>query len=202
MDKLNDQTLFINYINDHYQTLKNKYRRFCIEKQYDWDEDIFSDTILSCYTAIEKKGSLNDKTNQGIENYFFRSFKQNLQREKQYCRVSKRDMNYNSDNINDVYEEWYNENNSPAKTKLLNDLWKDFATLYILTKVEDNFDAEHFRLFRLKYLVPSMTYKKLQEKTQAKKCRQKVVDVKNWIRDNVSKQEIKQVFTLMYGDLI
>lgn len=202
MDKLNDQTLFINYINDHYQTLKNKYRRFCIEKQYDWDEDIFSDTILSCYTAIEKKGSLNDKTNQGIENYFFRSFKQNLQREKQYCRVSKRDMNYNSDNINDVYEEWYNENNSPAKTKLLNDLWKDFATLYILTKVEDNFDAEHFLLFRLKYLVPSMTYKKLQEKTQAKKCRQKVVDVKNWIRDNISKQEIKQVFTLMYGDLI
>lgn len=202
MDKLNDQTLFINYINDHYQTLKNKYRRFCIEKQYDWDEDIFSDTILSCYTAIEKKGSLNDKTSQGIENYFFRSFKQNLQREKQYCRVSKRDMNYNSDNINDVYEEWYNENNSPAKTKLLNDLWKDFATLYILTKVEDNFDAEHFRLFRLKYLVPSMTYKKLQEKTQAKKCRQKVVDVKNWIRDNVSKQEIKKVFTLMYGDLI
>lgn len=202
MDKLNDQTLFINYINDHYQTLKNKYRRFCIEKQYDWDEDIFSDTILSCYTAIEKKGSLNDKTNQGIENYFFRSFKQNLQREKQYCRVSKRDMNYNSDNINEVYEDWYNENNSPAKTKLLNDLWKDFATLYILTKVEDNFDAEHFRLFRLKYLVPSMTYKKLQEKTQAKKCRQKVVDVKNWIRDNVSKQEIKQVFTLMYGDLI
>ncbi len=202
MDKLNDQTLFINYINDHYQTLKNKYRRFCIEKQYDWDEDIFSDTILSCYTAIEKKGSLNDKTNQGIENYFFRSFKQNLQREKQYCRVSKRDMNYNSDNINEVYEDWYNENNSQAKTKLLNDLWKDFATLYILTKVEDNFDAEHFRLFRLKYLVPSMTYKKLQEKTQAKKCRQKVVDVKNWIRDNVSKQEIKKVFTLMYGDLI
>lgn len=202
MDKLNDQTLFINYINDHYQTLKNKYRRFCIEKQYDWDEDIFSDTILSCYTAIEKKGSLNDKTNQGIENYFFRSFKQNLQREKQYCRVSKRDMNYNSDNINDVYEEWYNENNSPAKTKLLNDLWKDFATLYILTKVEDNFDSEHFLLFRLKYLIPQMTYKKLQEKTQAKKCRQKVVDVKNWIRDNVSKQEIKKVFTLMYGDLI
>lgn len=202
MDKLNDQTLFINYINDHYQTLKNKYRRFCIEKQYDWDEDIFSDTILSCYTAIEKKGSLNDKTNQGIENYFFRSFKQNLQREKQYCRVSKRDMNYNSDNINDVYEEWYNENNSPARVKLLNDLWKDFLVLFIMTKVEDNFDSEHFLLFRLKYLIPQMTYKKLQEKTQAKKCRQKVVNVKNWVKDNVSKDEAKKIFTLMYGDLI
>ena len=199
---MEDKTRFINYINDHYNQLKLKYRRFCIEKDYQWDEDIFSDTILSCYSAIEKKGKLNDTSNQGIENYFFRSFKQNLQREKQYCRVSKRDLNYSSENINEVYEEWYNENNSPAKTKLLNDLWKDFATLYVLTKVEDNFDSEHFLLFRLKYLIPQMTYKKLQEKTQAKKCRQKVVNVKNWVKDNVTKQEIKKVFTLMYGDLI
>ena len=170
---MEDATIFINYINDHYKQLKLKYRRFCTEKDYQWDEDIFSDTILNCYNAIEKKGKLNDTTNQGIENYFFRSFKQNLQREKQYCRVSKRDLNYNSDNINEVYEEWYNANNTPEKIKLLSDLWKDFATLYILTKVEDNFDSEHFLLFRLKYLIPSMTYKKLQEKTQAKKCRQK-----------------------------
>ena len=202
MEKLNDQTLFINYINDHYNILKHKYRRFCTEKQYQWDEDIFSDTILSCYNAIEKKGKLNDKTNQGIENYFFRSFKQNLQREKQYCRVAKRDLNYNSDNINDIYEMWYNENHTPEKIKLLSDLWKDFSTLYILTKVEDNFDAEHFLLFRLKYLVPSMTYKKLQEKTQAKKCRQKVVDVKNWVKDNVTKDELKKAFNIMYGNLI
>lgn len=199
---MEDKTRFINYINDHYNQLKLKYRRFCTEKQYDWDEDIFSDTILSCYTAIEKKGKLNDTSNQGIENYFFRSFKQNIQREKQYCRVSKRDLNYNSENINEVYEEWYNENNSPARVKLLNDLWKDFLVLFIMTKVEDNFDSEHFLLFRLKYLIPQMTYKKLQEKTQAKKCRQKVVNVKNWVRDNVSKDEAKKIFTLMYGDLI
>ena len=197
-----DQDIFINYINDNYKTLKNKYRRFCKEKDYQWDEDIFSDTILSCYTAIERKGGLDDTTNQGIENYFFRSFKQNIQREKQYCRVAKRDLNYNSDNINDIYEIWYNENNSPARVKLLNDLYKDFATLYILTKVEDNFDAEHFLLFRLKYLIPNMTYKKLQEKTQAKKCRQKVIEVRDWVRANISKDDIKKVFNKMYSDLI
>ena len=101
-----------------------------------------------------------------------------------------------------MYEDWYNENNSPARVKLLKDLWKDFLVLFIMTKVEDNFDSEHFLLFRLKYLIPQMTYKKLQEKTQAKKCRQKVVNVKNWVRDNVSKDEAKKIFTLMYGDLI
>lgn len=198
---IKDEQLFINYINDHYNQLKHKYRRFCIEKQYDWDEDIFSDTILNCYNAIERKGGLDDKTNQGIENYFFRSFKTNLQREKQYCRVSKRDLNYNSDNIFSLYEEWYNENNSPERIKLLSDLWCDFATLYILTKVEDNFDSEHFLLFRLKYL-SKLTYKKLQEKTKAKKCRQKVVNVRAWVRENVSKDEIKKAFEKMYGDLI
>lgn len=199
---MQDSRLFINYINDNYNVLKAKYRKFCIEKQYDWDEDIFSDTILSCYNAIEKKGKLNDTSNQGIENYFFRSFKQNLQREKQYCRVSKRDLNYNSDNINEVYENWYNETHTPERTKILSDLWKDFSTLYILTKVEDNWDDEHFLLFRLKYLVPQMTYKKLQEKTQAKKCRQKVSDVKNWIKENISKEEVKKAFNIMYGNLI
>ncbi len=198
---MKDEQLFINYINDHYQELKSKYRKFCKEKDYQWDEDIFSDTILSCYTAIERKGGLDDTTNQGIENYFFRSFKTNLQREKQYCRVSKRDLNYNSDNIFSLYEEWYNENNSPERIKLLSDLWCDFATLYILTKVEDNFDSEHFLLFRLKYL-SKLTYKKLQEKTKAKKCRQKVVNVRAWIRENVTKDEIKKAFEKMYGDLI
>lgn len=199
---MEDKTLFINYINDHYNQLKAKYKQFCIEKQYNWDEDIFSDTIIKCYDAIEKKGKLNDTTNQGIENYFFRSFKQNLQREKQYCRVAKRDLNVTSDNIFQLYDEWYNEEYTPEHTKLLNDLWKDFATLYIITKVEDNWDNEHFLLFRLKYLVPQMTYKKLQDKTNAKKCRQKVVDVKNWVQENISKDEIKEAFTRMYGDLL
>lgn len=50
--------LFLNYINDHYTLLKNKYRKFCIEKQYSWNEDVFSDTILNCYNAITKKDSL------------------------------------------------------------------------------------------------------------------------------------------------
>lgn len=199
---MSDETIFLTYINNHYTQLKNKYKAFCREKQYDWDEDIFSDTILKCFDSISKKGKLNDTTNQGIENYFFRSFKQNIQREKQYCRVSKRDMNITSDNVFQLYDEWYNEENMPEKTKLLNDLWKDFATLYILMKVEDNFDGEHFLLFKLKYLVPQMTYKKLQEKTQAKKCRQKVVNVKNWVRENVKKQEIKDAFTRIYGDFL
>lgn len=195
---MKDEQLFINHINDNYDTLKAKYKAFCWEKDYQWDEDIFSDTIISCYNAIEKKGKLNDTSSQGIENYFFRSFKTNLQREKQYCRVAKRDANISDDNIFQLYDEYYNKEHTPEQIKLLNDLWKDFATLYILLKIEDNWDSEHFLLFRLKYLVPQMTYKRLAITTNVQKCRQKVIDVKNWVRDNISKEEIKDAFSKAY----
>ena len=199
---MTDARLFLEYINDNYEILKNKYKTMCVQNQLIWDEDVFSNTILSCYNAINKKGKLEDTSNQGIENYFFRSFKQNVQRERQYCRVSKRDLNYNSDSINLAYENWYNDTKDTAINKIRSDLYKDFATLYIMHRVEDEFDAEHFRLFNLKTLIPDMTYKKLQEKTKCTSCRQKVIDVRNWVRNNVTKEEIKKAFNLMYGNLL
>ena len=199
---MTDARLFLEYINDNYEILKNKYKTMCVQNQLIWDEDVFSNTILSCYNAINKKGKLDDTSNQGIENYFFRSFKQNVQRERQYCRVSKRDLNYNSDSINLAYENWYNDTKDTAINKIRSDLYKDFATLYIMHRVEDEFDAEHFRLFNLKTLIPDMTYKKLQEKTKCTSCRQKVIDVRNWVRNNVTKEEIKKAFNLMYGNML
>lgn len=199
---MRDQDKFLKHINDNYNLLKNKYRKFCQEKLYDWDEDVFSDTILKCYEAIERKGKLEDTTNQGFENYFFRSFKQNIQREKQYCRVSKRDLNIKDDNIHQLYEEWYNYNKDSSSSKIKSDLFKDFAVLYLMKTVEDNFDTEHFFLFKLKSLIPDMTYKKLQEKTNVKGTRQKVVDVKNWLKDNVKKDDVRKAFYQMYGNLL
>lgn len=199
---MSDQNTFIKYINDNYQLLKNKYRKFCSEKHYDWDEDVFSDTILKCHDAIKRKGKLEDKTAQGIENYFFRSFKQNIQREKQYCRVSKRDLNITSDNINNIYEDWYNKFNDSSINKIKSDLYKDFSVLYIMHKVEEEFDSEHFYLFKLKSLMPDMTYKKLQAKTHCTSCRQKVVDVKNYIKEHITKEEINKAFNKMYGDIL
>ena len=192
---------FINHISRNYEYLKNKYRKFCQEKQYQWDEDIFSDTILKCYDAINRKGGLNDDTPQGFEDYFFRSVKQNIQRERQYCRVAKRDMNITSDVVNDLYENYYNSHFDSSTEKLKKDLYVDFATLYIMAKVEENFDNEHFHLFKLKMLL-NLTYKQLQEKTQIKGARQKVLEVRNWLRENIKKEDIQEQFTSIYGELL
>ena len=201
LEKVTDQDKFINYISEHYDTLKAKYKAFCGLNNYGWDEDIFSDTILKCYDAIAKKGKLNDTTAQGIENYMFISFKLNIKREGQYARNVKRDLNVTSDNINGVYEEWYNENNTTSRTKLLTDLWKDFSTLYIMNEVESNFPPEDYYLFKLKTLC-HMTYKQVQEKTNEKRIRQRIVDIKNWLKANVQKEDVKAAFYEIYGNLI
>lgn len=167
---------------------------------YNWDEDIFSDTILKCYDTIAKKG-LKDKSAYGIESYFFKSFKNNTLLEPIYSRNKKRDYNINSDNIQDIYENWYNDNLDDARVKIVNDLWKDFATLYIMTKVEDNWDDEHFYLFRIKTL-GNLTFKQLAEQTKIKASRLKCIAVMRWVKENVTKQEIRKVFYELYGSII
>lgn len=200
LEKVTDQDLFINYISQHYDELKAKYKAFCGLNGYSWDWDIFQDTILKCYDAITKKGRLLDTTPQGMENYFFIAFKLNVKREGQYARVQKRDLNVTSDNINDVYEQWYNDHHTTSRTKLLNDLWTDFSTLYIMNAVESNF-PEDFYLFKLKTLC-GMTYKQVQDKTNEKRVRQRIVDIKNWLKANVKKDDVKEAFNDIYGDII
>lgn len=199
---MQDETIFLNYINDHYAELKNKYWKFCQEKQYEWNEDIFSDTILKCYDCIKKKGELKDKTSYGIESYFFKAFKNNIMNEQRYSRNKKRDRNINSDTINDLYETWYNDNFNDARVKIVNDLFKDFSILYIMSRVEDNFDKESFYLFRIKTLVPNMTFKRLADTTKIKASRRKCIEVMRWVKDNIKKEDIRTVFFSVYGDLI
>lgn len=196
-----DQDKFINYINAHYDELQSKYRTYCALNNYKWDWDIFQDTILKCHDAIQKKGKLNDTSDQGIENYFFIAFKLNVKREGQYARNMKRDLNITSDNINDIYEQWYNENNTTSRAKLVNDLFTDFSTLYIMSLVEENFPQEDFYLFKLKTLC-GMTYKDVQNKTKAKKVRQRIVTIKNWLKANLKKDDVKDAFYNIYGNII
>jgi len=198
---MTDKEKFINHINDNYDELKRKFNRACRDLQLTLTDDLFQDTIIKCYDSIEKKGKLNDSTPYGIESYFFQSLKMNIKRESQYARETKRDKNISSENIHQLYEDFYNTNSMSSNEKLLSDLYKDFAILYICKQVEMNFDNEYYYLFRIKYLT-NITYKELAEKTNMKKVRQKVVEVKNWVKQNITKEMIKKEFNFIYGDLI
>ena len=189
---------YLKWINQNYQKQKSKLQSFCADKKYDWDEDIFCNTYLKIYEKILKNG-IKDDSDSGFDNYTFMSFKINMLREKQYARNQKRDNNIV--NLTGAYSEYLNSLITQEE-KLKSDLYKDFACLYLMNKVEENFDNEHFYLFRLKTFDKTMTYQKLQEKTGIKGVRQKVVNVKNWLKSNVTKKEIDEAFTDTYGNLL
>ena len=188
---------FLKWINDNYQIQKDKLLAFCNDKKYEFDEDIFSDTYLKIYDKILKYG-IKDDSDKGFDNYMFISFKVNTLREKQYARNQKRDGNVI--NLSGAYEAFKNTELSQEE-KLKSDLKKDFYTLYLLHQAEANFDSESFYLFKQKVFEKGLTYKQLQEKTGIKGVRQKVVNVKNWLKENVSKKEIEKEFQEIYGDL-
>lgn len=196
------QDTFLNYVNDNYIGIQTKIKMLCGKNKQRFDEDVYHESILRCYNAIEKKGCMNDSSPTGIEGYLIRSYFNLCKEIKRSAMNAKRDLNYTSDNISSLYEDYYNSHNLDAREKIVNDMFKDFSILYIMMVAEQNFDNEHYYLFRLKELIPNMTYKQLQEKTKMKAVRQKVVEVKRFIQSNVTKEEIRKEFFNIYGDII
>lgn len=197
-----DATEFINYISDNYEQTKKTLQILAQQHHQPFDEDGFHECILRCHKAITKKGFLQDKSPYGITSYLVRSYLNYVNEVKRAACNAKRDHNYNSDNITELHEEYYNKHNTSERDKLLSDLFKDYSCLYILRFVEQHFDEEHFYLFRVKQLVPGMTYKKLKEKTGFKAVRQKVLEVKTFIQQHLTKEQIKEAFYQEYGNLI
>ena len=152
---MEDATKFINTVNDNYSTIKKELQSYCDSVGERFDEDIFQDTILKCYILIDKNGEMKDSSYQGCKNFMFQAFKRNLKREQQYARNQKRDANVtNLSKHNEVYL----NSKLTSEEKLKSDLYKDFATLYLLKQVEENFDDEHFYLFRLKTFTNVLNY--------------------------------------------
>lgn len=188
---MKDEELFIKTIGEMLPVLKPKMKAYCNSMNKQWSEDVFMQTILNCYNAIARKGGLVDKSEKGISNYFFNSFYTNIKREALYSRNAKRD------NTNDLFGEYehYQGTNLTESEKVESDLYKDFAVLYLLKRAEQQFDPETFYLFNLKF-IGQYTYKQLQEHVKAKAIRQRVAEVKRWLKENVTKEEIDDAFNI------
>lgn len=199
---MEDSNTFIEHIGQNYESIKTKLQMLCAKNKQTFSEDTFHDVIIKCHQAIIKKGKLNDTSPYGIESYLIRSYFNLEVDNKRVAEYAKRDRNYNSDNIHSLHEKWYNDNNTSAREKIASDLYKDFATLYIMLVAEQNFPTEYFYAFRLKELVPNMTYKKLRQTTNITAVRQKVITVRNWLQKNLTKEEVNNAFQQLYGGLI
>ena len=188
---------YLTYVGINYKNLMKRMKAFCSDKGYIWDEDVLADTFLKVHDRIEKKG-IDDSSDDGFENYTFMAFRQNVKREALYARVKKR---CETEDVHILYEKYFNSTKTSSTEKIQGDLFKDFSLIYILMKVEENFDNDHFYLFKLKHLC-GMTYKELSEKTKIPNARKKVLTVMHWLKKNITKQEIEKRFDETYGYLI
>ena len=193
MDKTEQASRFLQFANDNYNDLKKKWAKYLYDRQIDFDEDVYSETILKVYDYISANG-IKDDSESGFANYFFRAFNINIKREKQYSRNLNRDKNI------DATEELDKEFNGDdeLQMKIRRQVFDDWAVVYILRLVEDNFDNISFHCFRLYYILDKMTYSRLREITKVKDAKKRVVTIKNWLKDNLTKKDLEKEFTKYY----
>ena len=137
----------------------------------DFDEDIYNDTIIKVYESILKGAD----TEGDLNGYWFKSFKNNLNRNKDYSHKKKRDDDV--DVIELLKEKEYEENNINLFYSTISD---------ILLKVKDKFDRKTFEVFRM-YLLCDMSYEQLNQVTGLCDCKERISIVRkfiNGIKDN------------------
>lgn len=145
-----------------YTTNKEKWKKMVDG----FDEDVYNDTILKVYDSILKGAD----TQGDLNGYWFKSFKNNLNRNKDYSHKKKRD---DTDVIDLLKDKEYEENNVNLYYSTISD---------ILLKVKHKFDRKTFEVFRM-YLLCDMSYEQLNSITGLCDCKERISKVKKWINE-------------------
>lgn len=196
---MSDAEGFIKYTGEHYEELRRLLLAYCRNRGEEFDDDLFHQTVINCYDTITKKGKMTDPSPKGMKDYFFKAFKTNMIREKQYAR------NKNRTALEDFVTAWesFLESCPSADEKVEEDLRKDFSAWYIAGRAEEAamegaIGIEAFHLWRIKTFM-GYTYQQLKEVTKAEKVREKVLSVKHWLQANVTRKDIDNAFDERYG---
>ena len=198
MDKeLKPEDVYFTCLNKNYNNLKQVCKDVCKRNKEQYSEDSLNDTVIQIHKIIQKKGKLDDMSDNGIMRYFVRSYVNNLRMEKRYAYHKKRDYNITQEEFNDRYE----QSLSSKRDKIIKDLLEDFSVLYIMKLVELNFPPEQLYLYKLK-MICNKTYKQIHDETKIKKSRDKIIEVNKWVKNNLTRDVIKKEFFEIYGDLI
>ena len=190
-------TAYFTCISQNYNNLKQVCKDVCKRNKEQYSEDALNDTVIQIHKIIQKKGKLDDMSDNGIMRYFVRSYVNNLRMEKRYAYHKKRDYNITQEEFNDRYE----QSLSSKRDKIIKDLLEDFSVLYIMKLVELNFPPEQLYLYKLK-MICNKTYKQIHDETKIKKSRDKIIEVNKWVKQNLTRDAIKKEFFEIYGDLI
>lgn len=177
MDEVND------FISRQYYACRDRSIGYCRNKGYEWIEDVFHDTLVKMQ-EIHQRNGLDDTSDKGLMNYFFRAFTTNL------ARYWKYPDNYRLERLPERY-------NIPVEHHENAECFSDWAVAGLARAVEMSPDItdREFNFWRLKSLT-RMTYAQMSRKygVGARELRRINRKVKDWIRENYSLDALKQQY--------
>lgn len=175
-----------------YEEIKSGCKANTLKKKREWNEDVFEETILLCYDSVARNG-LKDTSIQGCKSYLFNAYNTNVLREATNPYTTRKEAD------SEVFFQTYDViDENDAEAKIYNERYNDFATIKILQLVEDNFDATSFYVFRLKYMMPKMSMRKLINLTNIKNAKTRIKNILEWLRENVSEKGLEKEFEKIY----
>lgn len=186
---------FLEVAAKHYEENKKKWMKYFNDSDLEFDEDVYSDSIIKVHKYLLTH-KLEDDSESGFLNYWFKSFQINSRREKQYAHnqytVYGLDLAEESDSRPNFEE--------TKDDKVRRHIYDDWVATYLLQQIEENFDDVTFRCFRLYYIIPKMTYARLKEVTNVSDCKKRVTEVKKWVKTNITISHLNDEFRKYYGD--
>lgn len=191
---MNRADLFLKEISEELEAYRSRWKAYFYSRDYIWDDDLLSDTIVKCYDTISRLG-LKDGSKESW-NYLFKALINNYKRELQYARVKNREE---VEDINLVYERYLNQQHT-VEHKIASDLLKEFEWNYCLEMAEKYCDSDDFYVFRLQYVL-EWDDDKIKKKTKDKDWKKKSSRVVKWLKYNMKKDEVLKKFSLEYPEI-
>lgn len=150
-----------------YDQNKKKWTKLVQGVGLKFDEDIYNDTIIKVYEHI-----LNGEDTDGdVIGYWYKSFINNLKRNKQYSVNSKRD---DIDVIDLLKDKSYIETNAELYYSTIREL---------LEKIKNNFDTKSYHLFKIYYMT-DITFDDLSD-VVGYDVKTKINNMRKWLKQNV-----------------
>ena len=172
-----DVDLFNKIIAEHYLSYQRKMKQWCFQNSTTYDEDVLSETYLKCADRISRVG-IEDKTEQGILNYFFIAFKKNTY--QHYLQQQKNMVDQNADVFSLLLEDTPLEEFEQAAQH------QELLVKTILDEIRENFDEIDYHIFRLRYLFQVdgkfLNYKQIKAMTNIPDTRKRLMRMNAYIR--------------------
>ena len=187
--------LFMKIAGENYEDWKKMAFKYAKQNYRPADEDMFQNCLIKCFESIARN-NLTDTSVRGCCSYFLKAFIQHTISPDSYTQ--RWDSSLEDDDIASNLTRYQSEEPSTYhKTK--QQLFDDYSTIWTMDLVESHFDSVTFHCFRLKHLAPC-TYERLREITKVRDCKRRVIKVMNWLRENVTRQQIYEAFCEDFPD--